>query len=208
MPPMPATDPRIDAYLATVAPFARPILEHLRAAVHAAVPEVEETIKWSRPHFLLDGRILCGMSAFKAHCAFGFWANREAAQAASGAAEQAAMGQFGRITSVADLPPARQLKALIQGAAREMRAPPPADAPPKAPRQARPPLPVPDDLRAALAASPAAQGVFDGFPSGQQREYIEWITEAKQAATRQKRLAQAVEWIAEGKRRNWKYENC
>ena len=205
---MPTLDPRIDAYLATAPAFARPILERLRAAVHAAVPEVEEAIKWSRPHFLLDGRILCGMSAFKAHCAFGFWANRDAAMAASGAAAGEAMGQFGRITSVADLPPPAALRTLLREAAAASRAP--ADAPvrPAAPRPARAPLAVPDDLRTALGATPAAAAAFEAFAPSQRREYVEWITEAKRPETRAKRLAQAVAWIGEGKHRNWKYENC
>ena len=206
---MPTTDPRVDAYIAQAAPFAQPILAHLRATVHAAVPEVVEAMKWSRPHFLLDGRLLCGMSAFKAHCAFGFWANRDAAQSASGAADGEAMGQFGRITQLSDLPGAARLKALVRDAAKASREPPAAASGTAASSVRKPPrpaLPVPDDLRAALDARAGATTVFAAFPPGQRREYIEWIVEAKRPETRAKRLAQAVEWIAEGRHRNWKYE--
>jgi uncharacterized protein YdeI (YjbR/CyaY-like superfamily) len=202
---MPSPDPRIDAYIAHAAPFAQPVLAHLRAAVHAAVPEVVETMKWSRPHFLLDGRILCGMSAFKAHCTLAFWAMREAAQAASGAAAGEAMGQFGRITRVSDLPSTARLDALVRDAAKASRQ---EAAAPVAPRRkpARPALPVPDDLRDALAARAGAAAAFAAFTAGRRREYVEWIVEAKRPETRAKRLAQAVAWVAEGRHRNWKYE--
>jgi uncharacterized protein YdeI (YjbR/CyaY-like superfamily) len=204
---MPSTDSRVDAYLATAPEFARPILAHLRAAVHDAVPEVEEGIKWSRPHFLLDGRILCGMSAFKAHCAFGFWANREAAGAASGAADGEAMGQFGRLTSVKDLPPKATLKRLIKEAAVLTRAgPAPRPAAASASRGPRPEAEVPNDLRAALAACPPAQAAFTAFAPSHRRDYVEWIVEAKKDDTRARRLAQAIDWMAQGRHRNWKYE--
>jgi uncharacterized protein YdeI (YjbR/CyaY-like superfamily) len=206
------TDPRVDAYIAAAPAFAQPILQRLRADVHAAVPDAVEAIKWSRPHFLLDGRILCGMSAFKAHCAFGLWANRDAAQAASGAEAGAAMGQFGRIETLADLPTPAAMKKLLREAAVASRAGAgTVAAEPERARAARParaPAEVPADLRAALDAQPAAARAFEAFPAGQRREYVDWITEAKRAETREKRLAQAVEWIAEGKHRNWKYERC
>ncbi len=201
---MPTTDPRIDAYIAKAAPFAQPILEKLREQVHKACPEVVETIKWSMPSFTLDGKILAHMAAFKAHCAFGFW-QREAAGEAGEDKRSEAMGQFGRIEAMADLPGARELQAMIKHAAELIRSGAPAAREKKPPK---PPAVAPADLLAALSAHPAAQKTFDAFPPSKQRDYIEWITEAKQAATREKRLAQAVEWMAEGKSRNWKYENC
>jgi len=203
------TDARVDAYIAGAPAFAQPILERLRTAVHRACPDVEETMKWSRPHFTLDGRVFAGMSAFKAHCAFGFWDRRNESVAALPEPAERAMGQFGRIESVSDLPAASELRALIAQAARESReSRTAARAEPPAPRPRRAPLAMPDDFAAALRAQPAAAAVFDGFAPGQQRDYIEWITEAKREETRASRLAQAVEWIAEGKTRHWKYKNC
>jgi uncharacterized protein YdeI (YjbR/CyaY-like superfamily) len=197
-----STDPRIDAYIARQADFARPILEHLRRIVREAAPGVEETIKWSMPHFTYKGRLFAGMAAFKAHASFGLW--QASAVLGETGSERDAMGQFGRLTSIADLPPERELKALIERAASL------AEAGPK-PRPKKPPKPelaTPADLRAALDAEPKAAATFDAFSPSCRREYVEWVTEAKRPETRSKRLAQAVEWMAEGKRRNWKYENC
>ncbi|HEX8193769.1 MAG TPA: YdeI/OmpD-associated family protein [Allosphingosinicella sp.] len=196
-------DPRIDDYIARQADFARPILDHLRAAVHAACPEAEETIKWGMPHFLYRGRILAGMAAFKAHATFGF--RNAAAVVGETGAEREAMGQFGRLRSTADLPPPDALAAMIRKAMAE------ADGgakPARPAKQPKPPLETPLDLAAALDAAPAARAAFDAFPPGCRREYVEWIVEAKRPETRAKRIAQAAAWIAEGKRRNWKYEAC
>jgi uncharacterized protein YdeI (YjbR/CyaY-like superfamily) len=195
------TDPRIDAYIARQADFARPILEYLRAAVHEAFPDVEEAIKWSMPAFLVNARPLANMAAFKAHASFGFWRGRELL---GDAAAEGAMGQFGKLTSVADLPERGTLLGMIRAAAAKV-----AEGP--APRPKKPPRPAPEtppDLRAALDAEPRAAATFDGFPPGCRREYVEWVVEAKRPETRAKRIAQAVEWMAEGKRRNWKYEGC
>jgi uncharacterized protein YdeI (YjbR/CyaY-like superfamily) len=198
-----STDPRIDAYIARQGDFARPILEHLRSAVHSACPEAEETLKWSMPHFLYKGQMLAGMAAFKAHATFGFWRAKEVLGETG--AERDAMGQFGRLTSVADLPPDDVLRALI----RKAMALTDAGARPARPKAApKPDLEPPPELEAALSANPAARATFDGFPPSCRREYVEWVVEAKRPETRDKRIAQAVEWMAEGRRRNWKYENC
>ena len=196
------TDPRIDAYIERQADFARPILTHIRAAVHRACPDAEEAIKWSMPAFTYRGKILCGMAAFKAHATFGFWGNADVVESKSA---ETAMGQFGRLTGVGELPPEAELEAMIKKAAAQI------ESGVKAPRTAKTPkadISMPDDLAAALAASPAAQASFDGFPPSARRDYLEWVTDAKQPATRAKRIAQSVEWMAEGKRRNWKYEKC
>jgi uncharacterized protein YdeI (YjbR/CyaY-like superfamily) len=197
---MARTDPRIDAYIDGKAAFARPILQHLRAAVHRAVPDVEETLRWSMPSFTYQGQILCSMAAFKEHAVFGFWRGKEV----SGEQESAsAMGQFGRLTSIADLPDDAALDEMIRKAAALI------DSGTRAPRPVKHPKPelaMPDDLASALAASPAAQASYDAFPPSAKRDYVEWVLGAKQPATRAKRIAQAVEWMAEGKRRNWKYE--
>ncbi len=199
---MSTKDPRIDAYIAKAAPFARPVLTHLRAVVHAAVPDVEETIKWGMPHFM-HGGILCGFAAFKGHCALHV---RGGGDLLGGDARGDAMGQFGRITSLSDLPPRAKLSRILkQAAARNASGA-------KAPRSARkPPKPeakVPPALAVALRRNAAARATFEGFSPSRRREYVDWIVEAKGADTRDRRIAQAVEWMAEGKSRNWKYERC
>ena len=204
-----ARDPRVDDYIAKAAPFAREPMEHVRAAMHAALPDVTEAIKWSHPFYLLDGRPFASMAAFKAHCSLGFWkGGRPVAEAAAGERDKA-MGQFGRIESLADLPKAAPLRKLIVEARAAWLADKEekASAPP-APKPTREAPTVPDDLAAALRARPGARKTFDAFTPSPQREYVEWIVEAKRAATRESRIAQAVEWIAEGKTRNWKYQNC
>ncbi|MGM9485304.1 YdeI/OmpD-associated family protein [Roseateles sp. NT4] len=198
---MPTLDPRIDTYLAGVPEFAKPILERLREDVHAACPDVVETIKWSRPHFTLNDKLLCGMSAFKAHCAFGFWEREGAAEGQGGA-----MGDFGRITSLKDLPSRAELRKQIKAAAALLQAGAPRATKPN--REPRPQLEMPDDFAAALAKVKAAKQHFEAFAPSKQRDYLEWVLEAKREETRTKRIAQSVEWLAEGKSRNWKYEGC
>lgn len=198
---MPILDPRIDAYIAASPAFARPILAHIRAVVHAACPDVEETIKWSRPHFQYHG-MLCQMSAFKEHCALGFWKGKLLFPDAPGAD---GMGHLGRIASIKDLPPKKALGDIVRQAMQlnddGVKAPPRARAAPRA-------LETPGDLLAALAANPAAQATFGNGSASFRREYVAWIVDAKAEATRTRRLAQAIEWLAEGKGRNWKYEKC
>ena len=195
-------DRRIDSYIAKAAPFAQPILSHLRDVVHAACPSVEETMKWSSPHFTYKG-MLCGMAAFKAHCVFGFW--KGALIVAPGGKDQAAMGQFGRITKLADLPSDRMLKGLVKKAMKLNEAGVAAPRPLKHPK---PPVVVPDDLAAALKRNKKAQATYDAFNTSCKRDYVEWITEAKREETREQRLETTLEWLAEGKSRNWKYANC
>jgi len=193
-------DARVDAYIANAATFARPILLQLRDAVHAGCPAVEEGIKWSFPHFMYKG-MLCSMASFKQHAAFGFW---KASLVLGGAAKDVdAMGHFGRLTTVEDLPPKKTLIAYVKKAAALNDAGVKVERTPKA---APKPIRVPADLAAALKKQKAASSAFTTFPPSHKREYIQWITDAKTAATRERRLQQAVEWIAEGKSRNWKYE--
>lgn len=196
-----ATDPRIDAYIERQADFARPVLIWLRARVHAACPDVEEGIKWGMPAFSYRGRPLAGMAAFKAHASFGFWYRDQMATGKEGDA----MGQFGRIESLADLPDDATMEAQV----REAMALTDSGGIPK--RAAKPPKPeaeVPEALAEALARDPAAAAVFDAFPPSARRDYCEWIAGARQEATRDKRLADAIAWIREGKKRHWKYESC
>jgi uncharacterized protein YdeI (YjbR/CyaY-like superfamily) len=195
-------EPRIDAYIAKAAPFARPILEKVRERVHAAVPGVEEAVKWGAPGFTIEGKILLIMAAFKAHAALNFWRGQEIRD---GQAKAGAMGQFGRLTSIDDLPPDAELDALIREAAALAKT---APAPRKTKHAPKPAPEMHPDFATALAKAPKAKAVLDGFPPSAQRDYVEWIAEAKQDATRAKRIATAIEWLGEGKRRHWKYQNC
>lgn len=194
---MSTRDPRVDAYIARQREFAKPILTYIRAAVHEACPGCEETLKWSMPAFMSNG-ILCSMAAFKEHASFGFWKH----ELVLGTPRREAMGSFGRITSVADLPPRPRLLKLIRKAVQLN-----ADGvkPRRRAAPAKKAIAMPADFRGALAANRKARANYDAFPPSHRREYLEWITEAKRADTRSRRIAQAVEWIAAGKPRNWKY---
>jgi len=193
-----ARDPRIDAYIEKSAAFARPILAHVRDLVHATVPNVGEAVKWGMPHFTHKGKNIAGMAAFKAHCAV--MVHGEGRQGEGGG-----MGSYGKIASLEDLPGDTELAAKLRAARERIETAGTAIKRP-ASRKPGPELPVPQDFAAALRDAPAAKASFDAFPPSQRREYLEWVTEAKQDATRAKRLATSIEWLAEGKRRNWKYE--
>ncbi|HET7585399.1 MAG TPA: YdeI/OmpD-associated family protein [Gemmatimonadaceae bacterium] len=195
-------DPRVDAYIARSAEFAHPILTHLRGVVHDACPTVEETIKWGMPFFMHHG-ILCMMAAFKAHCTFGFWKGALIVGNAGQTAD-AAMGQFGRITAVSDLPSRAQLARYVRQAMKLNEEGAPVVRKPPSVRKKTPAVPA--ELAAVLRKNGKARAGFDALSPSHRREYIEWITEAKREETRARRVAQAVEWMADGKSRNWKYE--
>lgn len=192
-------DKRVDAYIAKSADFAKPVLTFLREVVHEGCPEVEETIKWSHVSFQYKG-ILCGMAAFKAHCTFGFWKHSLVVDGVDRSDE--AMGQLGRITKVADLPSRKRLVAYVKKAKslneKGVKVANASSTP-------KPPVEPPADLVAALKKNRKAFGTFEKFSPSNKREYVEWIVDAKTDETRQRRLAQAVEWMADGKPRNWKY---
>jgi uncharacterized protein YdeI (YjbR/CyaY-like superfamily) len=199
-------DARVDLYIANAATFARPILHELREMVHEGCPDVEESIKWSRPFFLYKG-MFCYMSEFKHHCAFGFWSGSRILGEDVVESGTGARGQFGRITSLQDLPPRRTFLNHVKKAAK-LKDKDAASPPPPKPRRTKPPLAVPDYLTAALRKNKKAQAAFESFSPSQRRDYIEWLIEAKAETTRQRRLETAIEWISEGKSRNWKYEKC
>jgi uncharacterized protein YdeI (YjbR/CyaY-like superfamily) len=194
-------DKRVDAYIEKAAPFARPILNRIRRGVHAGCPNVAETIKWGMPAFDFNGP-LCGMAAFKAHATLGFWkASLLKGKSIPRTSTEQAMGQFGRLASVRDLPPHRELVALVKRAAalnekgvKVVRV-----------RKPKAALPTPRDLMAALRKNRAALRTFEGFSPSHKRDYVEWILEAKREETRIRRIETAVEWMAEGRGRNWKY---
>jgi uncharacterized protein YdeI (YjbR/CyaY-like superfamily) len=201
---MPKKDPRIDAYIAKSAEFAQPILKHLRKVVHAGCPNVKETMKWSMPHFDYKG-VMCGMAAFKEHCAFGFWKG-ELIFGGEKKIEQDAMGHFGRITSLANLPNEKTLTSYVRKAAELNEKG--VQAPWRGRQKRKPPLTIPDYFGAALKKNAKARKTFENFSTSQRREYVEWVTEAKREETRKQRLVTSMEWLAEGKVRNWKYLNC
>jgi uncharacterized protein YdeI (YjbR/CyaY-like superfamily) len=200
---MPNKDPRVDAYIEKSADFAKPILTHLRKLVHKASPKLSETVKWGMPAFEYKG-IVCGMAAFKEHCTFGFW-KHSLLDYNGFSNEGTAMGSFGRITSKKDLPTDDTIVKLVQQAV-ELNENGVKVAKPKLATKKE--LVVPEYLTAALKKNKAAQKTFEDFPYSCKKEYVEWITEAKTEPTREKRLATTLEWLSEGKRRNWKYENC
>ena len=198
---MPTLDPRVDAYIRTAPAFARPVLQQLRGLVHAACPDVVETMKWSRPHFDYRG-IFCGMAAFKAHCVFGFW--KHALIVADLTKSQVkALEVLGRIDADDTLPAEKAILAIVKTAARLNDT---GAKMPRVPKAPRPALNEPAWLLKALKADKAAWKAYAAFSPSHKREYVDWITEARTEATRERRLAQAIEWIGAGKSRNWKYE--
>jgi hypothetical protein len=193
-------DPRVDAYIEKAAPFARPVLERLRAAIHSGCPDVTETIKWSVPAFDYKGP-LAGMAAFKAHCRFILW---KSALVFEG--EAVAAKRLHKITAAGELPSHAVLVRLVRKATALN------DQGTKAPRAAaagaarKSPPRMPPALAAALKKNSRALAAYEAFSPSHKREYVEWIAGARQEATRQRRLATAIEWIAAGKSRNWKYQ--
>ena len=197
-------DKKIDAYIEKSMSFAQPILRHIRSVVHKACPQVEEKIKWSFPHFDYKGEMLCSMAAFKQHCAFGFWkaSLMDDPENIFAAEKKEAMGHLGKITSISDLPEVAKLTAYIKHAMQlnddgiKLKATKPAE---------KMPISVPDYFAAALKKNKAAAAVFEKFSPSHKKEYIQWFEEAKTEPTRSRRLEKALQWITEGKGRNWKY---
>jgi len=198
-------DDRIDLYVNKSAPFARPILEYIREVVHEASPLVTETMKWSMPFFDYKGTV-CMMAAFKQHCGFGFWkASRlNDPNHLLNPGEESSAGSFGRISSIADLPPKEVLiDFVLQAIELNEKGIKTAKVKPAAEKGV---LVIPDYFADALSQNEAAQAAFNSFSYSQKKDYVEWLTEAKTDTTRQKRMETAVEWISEGKIRNWKYQ--
>jgi uncharacterized protein YdeI (YjbR/CyaY-like superfamily) len=203
---MAPTDKSIDAYINKSADFAKPILTHLRKLVHQACPGVEEKMKWSFPHFDYKNEMMCSMAAFKQHCAFGFWKATLMKDPAlvENAKSEAAMGHLGRITSLKDLPPDKKLIAYIKEAMDLTDRGIKLSA--KSRTTEKKELEVPEYFLEALDKNKQAKETFEQYAYSHKKEYLEWITEAKTAATRNKRMETAIEWMAEGKSRHWKYK--
>ena len=199
---MATRSPEVDAYIAKAPEFARPILEKVRAAFHEGCPELVERLKWRVPSFEYEG-MMGGMAAFKAHVAWGFWRQDEM-EDPHGVFQREGMLSGGKITKVAELPSRSVMVKYVKAAAKLNEAGPKK----KAPAKKKPPVQVPPDLAKALRTNRKALATFESFSPSHRREYIEWITEAKREDTRERRIATALEWLAEGKSRNWKYEKC
>jgi len=195
----------IDAYIAKSADFAKPILNHIRELVHKTCPGVEEKMKWSFPHFDYKGEMMCSMAAFKQHAVFGFWKAKlmKDPVLVENAQSEVSMGHLGRLTSVKDLPSDKKMIAWIKEAMALNDKGIKLVKPKPAPKTA---LIIPDYFKKAVAKNKKALQTFEAFAYSNKRDYVEWITEAKTEETRNKRLAQAVEWMAEGKSRHWKYK--
>ena len=203
-------DERVDTYISTSQEFAKPILIHLRALIHEACPDVVETWKWSFPNFLYKGEILCNMAAFKKHCSFGFWKAgiMQDSEGILTIKQKSSMGHLGKIESLTDLPEPEILMGYIKIAMaltdNDVKKPPKQ----KATEQEKKDLFIPDYFREELDKYSKAKSTFDNFSYSHRKEYVQWITEAKTEATRNKRMAQTIAWLEDGKGRNWKYENC
>jgi uncharacterized protein YdeI (YjbR/CyaY-like superfamily) len=189
-------DPHIDAYIRRAAPFARPILKHLRKVVHAGCPSIEETIKWQSPFFDYKGPV-CLMAAFKAHAVFGFWKG----SLLFGKGNTGAMGHFGRLRSVKDLPNNKELIGYVKKAA-ELNE---RGVQKRRTARGRQKVNLPSDLKAALAKNAKARKTFENFSYSHKKEYVDWITDAKRDETRRRRLKTTIQWLTQGKVQNWKY---
>lgn len=201
-------DPRVDAYIEKAADFAKPILTHLRELIHTACPDVVETWKWSFPNFDYKGSTICSMGAFKQHCTFGFWkaAILEDPDGILTITDREAMGHLGKITSLKDLPKDAILKKYIKQAMTLNDKGIKVASRKVATEKEKAELKTPADFAALLQQNKTAEKVFKDFSYSHRKEYIEWFDEAKTEATRTRRMTQALEWIAEGKGRNWKYQ--
>ena len=195
-------DPRVDVYINKAREFAKPVLEHIRDFVHETCPDVEEKIKWSFPHFDYKNQMMCSMASFKEHCTFGFW-KASLLKDLKGKSGQTAMGQFGRITKVSDLPSKKVLKSLIKDAMKLNDSEIKISAKSKSSKKKE--LIVPGYFMKAIKKNKKALKTFENFSYSQKKEYVEWVTEAKTEPTRKKRIATAIEWMSEGKIHNWKY---
>jgi uncharacterized protein YdeI (YjbR/CyaY-like superfamily) len=202
---MPKNDPKIDAYIAKAQPFAKPILIHIRKLVHKACPDVEEKMKWSFLHFDYRGEMMCRVAAFKQHAVMGFWKAplMKDKRLTENAQSEVSMGHMGRLTSLKDLPSDKAMTGYIKEAMKLNDEG--IKLPPRTKPKEQKELAVPNYLKSALKKVKKAHTAFEAFPHSHRKEYIMWLEEAKTEETREKRLAQAIEWIAESKSRNWKY---
>lgn len=195
----------IDAYISKAADFAKPILEHFRELVHRACPDVQERMKWSMPFFDYKDEMMCNMASFKKHAAIGFWKGSLMKDPAlmENASSETSMGHLGRLESLKDLPPDKKIIAYIKEA---MKLNDDGIKPVPKPKNEKKELVVPDYFLKAINKDKKAKEIFNAFSYSHKKEYVEWITEAKTEATREKRIASAIEMMQAGKSRHWKYQ--
>ena len=199
---MPKKDKRVDAYIAKAQNFAKPVLIHIRSLVHKAIPDVEETMKWSFPHYVYKGETVCSMASFKQHCAFGFWKASLMKDPYKALNTKEAMGQLGKITSIKDLPSNKILTEYMKEAAKLNEQ---GVKVKKKPAPVKKETVIPGEFLKAIKKNKKAFITFESFSPSHKREYVDWITEAKTDDTKNKRMQTSIEWMAEGKIRNWKY---
>ncbi|WP_294671651.1 YdeI family protein [uncultured Fluviicola sp.] len=202
---MKARNEQITQYISKSADFAKPILHELREIVHDFCPDTEEAMKWSMPFFMYRGKILCSFASFKNHCSFGFWLHSEMSDPHGifKRSLEGGMGSLGKITSLEDLPETEHLGAyILEAMALIEQGTIPRELNPKF---KKPVGEIPEELTALLDVNPKAKAAFESFPPSYQREYINWITEAKREETKQRRLQQTIENLQEGKSKDWKY---
>src|SRR5262245_56589332 len=195
--------PEFDAHISDAPAYAKPILTKLRALFNKACPDIEEVMKWSFPHFEYRG-IVGSMAAFKNYIRWGFWKAKlmNDPHGLFKPTDDDTTLCAPKAATPSDLPSDKIVLEYIREAVALNEKGVKAPARKKKPAK---PLVVPDDLQAALKKNKKALPAFEAFSPSHKREYVDWITEAKQEATRQQRLATAIEWIAEGKPRHWKY---
>jgi len=198
-------DPRVDNYIEKSADFAQPILNKLRKIIHKSHPEIKETIKWGFPNFEYKGSILCSMASFKNHCSFGFWLGSKMKDTHKIFIPGEAMGNLGKITSVEVIPDESILLTYFFQGIELIDKGVKLSKPQSSQKKSDVP-PIPQDLEEILNKNPKARLTFDSFSPSNKKEYIVWIEDAKSEATRNKRLMTAIEYMNEGKTKNWKYE--
>lgn len=197
--------PQVDNFILKAQPFAHPILNHIRALVHHTCPEAEEKIKWGMPFFDYKGEMMCHMAAFKHHCAIGFWKASLMKDKAlmQHASSESSMGHIGKITCLDDLPSDKKIIAWIKEA---MKLNEDGIKVNKVKSTKDEAIEAPAYFLKELKQNKEALKTFNAFTYSCKKEYIVWITDAKTETTREKRMSQAIEWMAEGKKRMWKYE--
>lgn len=201
---LPNFTPSVTNYIEKAAPFAQPVLHYLRSLIHKTCPQIEECIKWGFPHFTYKNEIVCSFAAFKQHCAFTFWRAGVITSLAEIAINNEGMGQLGKIKSKLDLPNENQLvNCIIEAIQLIEKGVKPAKS---AKQKNNEPIILPAYFSSLLAEFPTAKEKFLSMSNSHQKEYVEWITEAKTETTRNTRMQTCIKWVLEGKGRNWQYQ--
>lgn len=200
-------DPKVTQYIDNAEAFAQPILKHLREQIHRNCPDVVESVKWGNPHFDYKGDFMCVLASAKKHCSFTFIKSEFMSDPRFAGGKKVKPGQrfMSRITSMSELPSDEELACFIKEAMdlndRGVKLDKTAKAAPNSE-----PTDAPEYLLSAFSTNSVAQEVFGNQSASFRKNYIVWLESAKTETTRQRRLDEALGWIAEGKGRFWKYE--